>query len=237
MGSRTNIVFAQSGETRDMNTKKLVPALVISAAAMVPAVSQAELAANIGWVSEYIYRGIHQDDSSASAGIDWTAGQFYLGTWGADVGDGLEYDAYFGFAGGDTFTYKVGYTGYFYTDDFDDTYQEINLGIGVGMFALDVAVGEYDGFGTPADYIFSSLTIAPEKGPYYKFGSFSEDFDGDYFELGYTYSVEEHGVDLSIATIFSDDLPVSDSGDDGFGGASGDWALTFGIKKTIGIGQ
>ena len=71
-----------------------------------------------------------QDDSSASAGIDWTAGQFYLGTWGADVGDGLEYDAYFGFAGGDTFTYKVGYTGYFYTDDFDDTYQEINLGIG-----------------------------------------------------------------------------------------------------------
>ena len=70
MGSRTNIVFAQSGETRDMNTKKLVPALVISAAAMVPAVSQAELSANIGWVSEYIYRGIHQDDSSASAGID-----------------------------------------------------------------------------------------------------------------------------------------------------------------------
>ena len=59
MGSRTNIVFAQSGETRAMNTKKLVPALVISAAAMVPAVSQAELSANIGWVSEYIYRGIH----------------------------------------------------------------------------------------------------------------------------------------------------------------------------------
>ena len=144
---------------------------------------------------------------------------------------------YFGFAGGDTFTYKVGYTGYFYTDDFDDTYQEINLGIGIGMFALDVAVGEYDGFGTPADYIFSSLTIAPEKGPYYKFGSFSEDFDGDYFELGYTYSIEEHGVDLSIATVFSDDLPVSDSADDGFGGDSGEWALTFGIKKTIGIGQ
>jgi hypothetical protein len=237
MGSRTTIVFAQSGEIRDMNTKKLVPALVISAAAMVPAVSQAELSANIGWVSEYIYRGIHQDDSSAAAGIDYTAGPFYVGGWGADVGDGLEYDAYFGFAGGDTFTYKVGYTGYFYTDDFDDTYQEINLGIGLGMFALDVAVGEYDGFGTPADYIFSSLTIAPEKGPYYKFGSFSEDFDGDYFELGYTYSIEEHGVDLSIATVFSDDLPVSDSGDDGFGGASGDWALTFGIKKTIGIGQ
>ena len=89
----------------------------------------------------------------------------------------------------------------------------------------------------PRTTSFTSLTIAPEKGPYYKFGSFSEDFDGDYFELGYTYSIEEHGVDLSIATVFSDDLPVSDSADDGFGGDSGEWALTFGIKKTIGIGQ
>ena len=59
------------------------------------------------------------------------------------------------------------------------------------MFALDVAVGEWDGFGTPADYTFTSVTIAPEKGPYYKFGSFGDDFDGDYFELGYTYSIED----------------------------------------------
>ena len=67
MGSRTNNLFAQSGETRDMNTKKLVPALVLSAAAMVPAVSQAELAANIGWVSEYLYRGIFQAERGSRA--------------------------------------------------------------------------------------------------------------------------------------------------------------------------
>ena len=216
-----------------MNTKNLVPALVLSAAAMIPATSMAEGSANIGWASEYLYRGIFQEDSSASAGIDWTAGQFYLGGWGADVGDGLEYDAYFGFAGGDTFTYKVGYTGYFYTDDFDDTYQEVNLGIGFGMFALDVAVGEWDGFGTPADYTFTSITIAPEKGPYYKFGSFGDDFDGDYLELGYVYSLEDHGVDLSLAVVTSDDLNVSDPDD----GETGEWALTFGIKKTIGFGN
>ena len=101
--------------------------------------------------------------------------------------DGL----YFGFAGGDKFTYKIGYTGYYYTDDFDDTYNEVNLGVGYGMFALDVAVGEWDGFGTPADYTFTSVTISPEKGPYYKFGSFGDEFDGDYFELGYTYSIED----------------------------------------------
>ena len=219
-----------------MQIKNLVPALALSTM-VVPATSMADVSANIGWVSEYIYRGIHQDDSSAQAGLDYTGGLFYAGAWGADVGDGLEYDAYFGIAGGENFTYKVGYTGYFYTDDFDDTYQEINLGIGYGIFALDVAVGEYDGFGTPADYMFSSITIAPEMGPYYKFGSFSDDFDGDYFELGYTYSMEDEGIDFSIAATFSDDLPVSDSLDDGFGGESGDWALVFGIKKTIGISE
>ena len=217
-----------------MKTKNLVPALVLSSAAVVPATSHAELSANIGWVSEYIYRGIHQDDSSASGGIDYASdGGFYLGTWGADVGDGLEYDAYFGFAGGDEFTYKIGYTGYFYTDDFDDTYQEVNLGIGYGMFALDVAIGEWDGFGTPADYTFTSVTIAPEMGPYYKFGSFGDDFDGDYFELGYTYSMEEPAVDLSIAAVYSDDLMVNDPDD----GESGEWKLAFGIKKNISFGN
>jgi hypothetical protein len=150
----------------------------------------------------------------------------------------LETDLYFGYAGGEDFTYKIGYTGYYYTDDFDDTYNEVNLGIGYGIFALDVAIGEWDGFGTPADYTFTSITIAPEKGPYYKFGSFGDDFDGDYLELGYTYSMEDEGVDLSIAAVFSDDLPVSDALDDGFASLdSGEWALTFGIKKNIAIGN
>ena len=125
----------------------MVPALVLVAAAAAPATSNAQFSANIGWVSEYLYRGIFQEDSSAFGGFDYAMENgFYAGTWGADVGDGLEYDLYFGFAGGDNFTYKIGFTGYYYTDDFDDTYQEVNLGIGYGIFALDVAIGEYDGF-------------------------------------------------------------------------------------------
>ena len=94
-------------------------------------------------------------------------------------------------------------------------------------------IGEWDGFGTPADYTFTSITISPEKGPYYKFGSFSQDFDGDYIELGYTYSMEDAGVDLSIALVGSDDLQVGDPDD----GEGGDWKLTFGIKKNIGFGE
>ena len=232
-----------------MKIKNLVPALVLSAVA-VPATSMAETTANIGFSTDYIFRGIFQEDSSAYAGVDYAHDSgFYLGTWGADVGQGLETDLYFGFAGGDKFTYKIGYTGYYYTDDFDDTYNEVNLGIGYGIFALDVAIGQWDGFGTSQDYDFTSLTISPEKGPYYKIGMWGGDFEdnvlfpnpktgpggsGDYFELGYTYSVEEHGVDLSVTFVYSPDLVVGNFDD---GETGGDSALVFGIKKNISFGE
>jgi len=232
-----------------MKIKNLVPALALSAV-VVPATSMAETTANIGWNSEYIFRGIFQESSSAFAGIDYAHDSgFYLGTWGADVGQGLETDLYFGFAGGDKFTYKVGYTGYYYTDDFDDTYNEVNLGIGYGIFALDVAIGQWDGFGTSQDYDFTSITISPEKGPYYKIGMWGGDFEenvlfpnpktgpggsGDYFELGYTYSIEDAGVDLSITYVYSSDLVVGNFDD---GETSGDSALVFGIKKNFSVGE
>ena len=230
-----------------MKTKNLVSALVLAAAA-VPATSMAETTANIGWNSEYIFRGIFQESSSAYAGVDYTHDSgFYLGTWGADVGQGLETDLYFGFAGGDKFTYKIGYTGYYYTDDFDDTYNEVNLGIGYGIFALDVAIGQWDGFGNSQDYDFTSITISPEKGPYYKVGMWGGDFEenvlfpnpktgpggsGDYFELGYTYSLEDQGVDLSVTYTYSSDLVVGDWDD---GETGGDNAIVFSIKKNIAI--
>jgi hypothetical protein len=232
-----------------MKIKNLVPALVLSAVA-VPATSMAETTANIGWNSEYIFRGIFQESSSAFAGVDYAHDSgFYLGTWGADVGQGLETDLYFGFAGGDKFTYKIGYTGYYYTDDFDDTYNEVNLGIGYGIFALDVAIGQWDGFGNSQDYDFTSITISPEKGPYYKVGMWGGDFEenvlfpnpktgpggsGDYFELGYTYSLEDQGVDLSVTYIYSSDLVVGDWDD---GETGGDNAIAFSIKKNIAIGN
>ena len=219
--------------------KNFVSALVFAVPTMsLPAIAQAELSANIGWVSEYIFRGIYQEDSSAFGGIDYESeGGLYAGAWGADVGDGLEYDLYFGYSGGEDFTYSIGYTAYRYTGPtavaFDDFYDEINLGIGYGIFALDVAVGEYDVSPSALDYTFTSVTISPEMGPYFKFGSFSQDFDGDYFEVGYTWSLEDDGVDLSIALVQSDDLPVSDPDD----GEAGEFTLTFGITKNISLGN
>jgi len=231
--------------------KKNVLAPVLAAmAASIPAVSMAEVTGNIGWASDYVFRGIFQEDSSAYAGADYTSeGGFYIGTWWADVGQGNETDIYFGYTGGDKdkVTYKIGYTGYRYLDDFDGDYDEINLGLYAGIFALDVAVGTYDGdklYGIgDQDYVFTSVTLAPEKGPYYKLGMWSGDYkknvlfpnyktapssgDANYLEVGYTYSLEDPAVDLSVALIYSPDLIVQAPP------STGDYTLTFGIKKTF----
>jgi len=228
-----------------MQKKALLTTAILSTAAL-PAVSGAELTANVGWVSDYIFRGIFQEDSSAYGGLDYASDSgIYAGIWGADVGSGLEYDLYFGYGGsiGETGGFTIGYTGYFYTEDdpleptvFDDTYQELNLGISFGIFALDHAIGEYDGFGTPADYTFSTLTISPEVGPYYSYNTFGDDFAGDYIEIGYGFSV----MDLDVSVAFMYDLNAGDPDalllDEAWSGFA-DTAITFGVSKTFTLGE
>ena len=173
-------------------------------------VAYAETSVNVGFASEYHYRGIFQKSSSASGGLDYETGGFYLGTWGADVGDGMEVDLYGGYGaelGG--IDLSIGFTGYYYTGDFDDTYQEINLGAGLAGFSLDLAIGEYENFDGPVqDYTYYSLTYE-QNGFYGKYGGFSQDFAGEYVELGYGATVAE--IDFGVALIFANDDLVGDA--------------------------
>jgi len=206
-----------------MNIRK---SALVASALIITGTAQAEVSVNLGFASEYYYRGIFQAESSASGGIDYESNGFYAGSWAADVGDGLEVDGYFGYGGevGDI-GYSVGYTGYFYTGDFDDTYQEINFGSSFGLLALDVAVGEYDNFDGPTlDYTYYSLTLEKD-GFYGKYAGFSQDADGEYFEAGYSKTVAE--IDLGVTLIFNDkDLS---------GTGKSDEAIVFTIGKAFDI--
>jgi len=185
-------------------------------------VAQAEWSANAGFASEYYYRGIFQHSSSPSGGLDFESGGFYAGTWAADVGDGLEVDGYIGYAAdvGDV-SLSVGFTGYYYTGDFDDTYQELNLGAAFSLFSFDVALGKYDNFDGPTqDYIFYSVT-AEKNGFYGKLGGFSRDFDGEYFEAGYGTTLAE--IDVGLSLVFSNSALVGES----------DEAIIFTIGKSF----
>lgn len=186
-----------------LRTSLLVSLLAASGA------TQAEWSANLGFASDYYYRGIFQASTSVNGGVDFEKNGFFVGTWAADVDDGLEIDGYFGygFDAGDV-SLSIGYTGYFYTGDFDDTYQEINLGAAYSLFSLDVAVGQYDNFDGPTlDYTFYSLT-AEKNGFYGKIGGFSQDFAGEYVEAGYSRDVA--GFDLGLSLIFSNDELVGE---------------------------
>ena len=102
------------------------------------AVAQAEISANIGATSNYVWRGVTQTDDQAAiqGGIDWAGDSgFYAGTWvsNVDFGPGsgeTEWDLYGGYAGEmGGLGYDVGYIQYLYPDTADADFGEIYLGL------------------------------------------------------------------------------------------------------------
>ena len=191
--------------------------------------AQADVSANLGFASDYYFRGIFQSKSSAQAGIDFTSGGFYAGAWAADVGgdiagDGLEVDGYFGY-GFDIgeVNLGVGFTGYYYTGDFDDTYEEINLNASYGWLAVDAMIGQYKNEDGPTlDYQFYSATVE-HNGFWAQYGSFQDSFSGDYIQLGYDFSLVE--LDFGVSLLLTDDNAVGEE----------EQALIFTVGKTFNL--
>ena len=110
--------------------KKTLAALAVAVAAtggaLLPAVSHAQLAFNVGAFTDYRYRGISQSKlrPALQGGVDYTAGGFYVGAWASTIkwikelgGDGnVEIDLYGGYKGEITkgFGYDVGVLTYQY---------------------------------------------------------------------------------------------------------------------------
>lgn len=210
-----------------MKVKSLIAGSVLAASTVASSASMAEtsLSANVGFMSDYFFRGIYQAESSASAGLDLGIGPgFYVGTWLADVNDGIEYDLYGGWATEyKGFAFDIGYYTYNYTDDWDDTYSEVLASVGYGPVSVQYAVGEWDGFGTPVDYTFLGVT-AEYKGAYITYGDFGDEAEGDYWELGYGTTVSD--IDLGVALIMNSEELDARGASDGF---DGETALTFNV--------
>jgi uncharacterized protein (TIGR02001 family) len=123
--------------------RKLLGTLILAALA-VPSVAMAEeasphtISANVGFTTDYIFRGIAQTshNPAVQGGIDYThASGFYAGVWGSNVSwiadSGavatgsvtMELDTYLGFRGGfaEDFTYDVGFIRYNYLGNYTPT--------------------------------------------------------------------------------------------------------------------
>jgi uncharacterized protein (TIGR02001 family) len=192
--------------------KQLLAMLILLTALSGPALA-ADLSANIGFNSDYIFRGVKLSPSSANGGVDLTEGGWYVGTWLADVDtantNGIEIDLYGGWTGQtNEWSYGVGGTGYLYTDSMiDNTYYELNLMGSYNLFTLDIAIGKYDT--TPSqNYTFASGTF--EKAGFIgKVGVWAQDFSGYYLKFGYgkTLAVQDTELfDWTIALIKASDI-------------------------------
>lgn len=176
--------------------KTLTKAVAAASLATVSVAAFAETSLTVGGVSDYYFRGGNLGDAGAYASVDYENSGFYAGVWAIDDGsggnDGLETDFYLGYAGEvEGFSYSIGYTRYEYTYDTGDNTaaeaalgvtdvqtrsqfeQEINLGLGVAGFALDLAFGTaeadhtVDGTtdaDTEQDYTYIALSY--ENGPW-----------------------------------------------------------------------
>lgn len=209
--------------------------LALSAAVagvLVSSASYAGASANVGYVSDYYFRGVAQAASSASAGLDYEHDSgAYVGTWLGDVDAGLETDYYLGFANEVSgFAYDISYVVYDYTDEFDDKYSEVNLKLGYGPISVEYATGEYDTAPTTTDYTYAALTGEYE-GFYLTYGAWGDDLDtyGSFTEVG--YGAEVGGFDMGIAIINNDEDADTTAG--GPGGGDGETTMVFSLGKSF----
>ncbi len=221
--------------------KPLALSLAVAGAAsvaMVPATSQAGVSANVGFVTDYFFRGIKQSDAAANGGLDFESDSgFYAGTWVSEVGGGneLEYDLYAGWGGEfEGVSLGLGVAGYYYTGDvFDTSYEEVALSVGYGPVSIGYEIGSWEDMaddGDDAKYTDLSLDLSYESftATVGKYEINDDDVelegvDNLYIELGYGFDLGA-GFEGSLTYVRAnyDADGVDDTND-----------LVFGVSKSF----
>lgn len=193
--------------------------------------------ANVGYVTDYYFRGIELGDAGAYAGFDYEQGGFYAGTWlindGGEGGDTtVEYDVYGGYNHefSSDLSAGLGFTAYNY--EYSSAQQtEINLSLGYKFFGFEYADGEdvdatVDAGGNPTDAEYEYIALSLSGDVYgVTYGTYDYDdliaatndaAEGDYsyleFSAGGTISELDFSVSLGV-TDFEEDSATPKSSD------------------------
>lgn len=202
--------------------------------------ASAEVEANIGVASNYIWRGVTQtsDQAAVSGGLDYTSGGFYLGTWASNVdfsgtGDGYELDLYGGYGAEiGSFGYDVGYIYYAYPSIEDSDFSEVYLNGSFGIFSAGIAY-TVDADFTDQDYLYingaADFELTPEYGLSIYVGNY--DLDGDTIGAFNDDSYVHYGAALSKGD-FTFAVDKNDI-DDGPGATTDDPRVSVAWSKTF----
>jgi uncharacterized protein (TIGR02001 family) len=191
------------------------------ASVLTSGIASADLSANAGVFSNYIWRGVTQtaDAAAGQGGIDWgNDSGLYVGTWVSNVVGGYEMDVYAGFAGeAGSVGYDLGVITYQYPVTPDINFTEVYVsgsisGFTVGLHStVDAASGNEGGTFDEGDlYINGSFDFTAGKSDVSLYaGSYSYDNDGavgvgdvDYVNYGasigkdgFTFAVDKNDQD------------------------------------------
>ncbi len=197
--------------------KKSIILATAVASVLSSGVATADVSANAGVFSNYIWRGVTQtgDSAAGQGGIDYShESGAYAGVWTSTISDGQEVDLYLGFAGEiDKFGYDLGAVTYQYPKTPDINFTEITASgsfgfdavtIGAGVaYTVDAASGNKDGaFDTGDVYGHGNLDFPLGKtdvsiyGGYYSFDNDSSSNDLDYAHYG--VSIGKDGFALAL---------------------------------------
>ena len=170
-----------------------------------PTITQASsMSYNVGYMSDYWYRGVFQSESAVSFGADAEVGNFYVGTWMADVDQGIEMDVYGGYGftilGMDSY---IGATGYYYSDNFDSDYEEINTGLSYGMISYDYSVGNYKTT-TEQDYSWSEVTMSFTDNLSVSYGEWGKDLKGSVTKVNFNKTINDIDFGVEVGKNDSD---------------------------------
>lgn len=181
-------------------TTRTLAALLVSGTALTGVASAAEVTANVGATTDYIWRGMTQNDggSSLSGGLDVDFGNgFYAGTWIGDTAAAAdpttetdfgtqEVDYYAGYAGeAGSISYDIGYIAYTYPSsqsDADADFSEAYITLGMGSISASVyTLVDADG-ADAGDSTYISLDYETEVSGFglgLHYGNYDGDFVGD----------------------------------------------------------
>jgi len=170
-----------------------------------PTITQASsMSYNVGYMSDYWYRGVFQSESAVSFGADAEVGNFYVGTWMADVDTGIEMDVYGGYGftilGMDSY---IGATGYYYSDNFDSDYEEINTGLSYGNVSYDYSVGNYKTT-TEQDYSWSEVTMSFTDNLSVSYGEWGKDLKGSVTKVNFNKTINDIDFGVEVGKNDSD---------------------------------
>ena len=202
--------------------KNTALAAVLATGTMFTTVAQAaSIEANVGFTTDYIWRGMTQNDgdTSFSGGIDIsTDSGFYAGTWVGDVkfgGATYELDVYAGYAGeAGALAYDVGYIQYMYPDiTVDGDFGEVYITLGTGpvsvsyYYEVDNDVGSVDSGDNTYLSVDYGMDLSDDWGLSLHYGIYDKE---EWADEGVDMSLTLSKGDFSFSLVETDDLADPD---------------------------